>query len=149
MCEFCDSSPGYEKRKDNHDVLTYDPVENRRKHRHSLSEPKIVRCGSHWVGKCPSEMPGRLAHNLLNSGIREYRLGELDHPYSIWNVHEGIVYRARRNNTGDAWHGYPACQATDKATSSILKELRQRAKNQGFGTAQFNRWWLQNLSRGK
>lgn len=104
---------------------------------------------SHWTGKYPSEMPRRQAHNLLNSGIREYRLGELDHPYSIWNVHEGIVYRACRNNTRDAWHGYPACQAIDKATSSILKELRQRAKNQGFGTAQFNRWWLQNLSRGK
>ena len=46
MCEFCDSSPGYKKGEDNPKVLTYDPVENRRKHQHGLNEPKMIRCDS-------------------------------------------------------------------------------------------------------
>lgn len=149
MCKFCDSSPGYEKTDDATDIRIYDQVESREKHKPVSDEAKIIWHKTHWRGKCPGNMSPETAHQLLNSGIPEFRKGESDRPYSIWNFHDGIIYRARHNNVGNAWHGYPTCQGVDQVPGHIERKLRERAKDQGFGNAQFNRWYKQKLDRSK
>ena len=83
----------------------YDPAQNRVKHCGKDERAAILFTNGRWTGKCPKGLTGDVAHGLLNTGVHEYRKGEMDRPCAIWNVYQGTVYKAVPNNTGNAWHG--------------------------------------------
>ncbi|MBF0134322.1 MAG: hypothetical protein HQL75_17265 [Magnetococcales bacterium] len=112
---------------------SYDPGQMRRKHQWDKDEagfdpPDIP--GS--PGKCPSSVtnvPG-LAERLLQEGIPWPPTTE--HPESVYNVHQGVVYRAVPTVVGKSYHGFPEKeQRGRRVPSDVLEELAVRADKAG------------------
>ena len=61
---------------------------------------------------------------------------------AIWNVHEGVVYKAVPNNVGDGWHGYPTCEKSE--TGGVPKAIRRQLLNRaGEKMQRETKNWLQ------
>ena len=96
-----------------------------------------------FVGKCPNTMTLEIAQKLLVDGLHE-RLKRLPKTptIAIWNVHEGVVYKAVPNNVGDGWHGYPTCEKSE--TGGVPKAIRRQLLNRaGEKMQRETKNWLQ------
>lgn len=93
----------------------YEP-DPERKHKKGWSEnrPGFVPVANTQVGKCPRNLTTELCEELINTGV-EYSPKRWKHPYPdrIYNILNGVVYRATPTNPGRSYHGFP--------------ELRERA----------------------
>ncbi|HIJ84646.1 MAG TPA: hypothetical protein HPQ00_10655 [Magnetococcales bacterium] len=127
----------------------YDSAERRAKHKWSRDEagfdpPDIP--GS--PGKCPSSVtrtPG-LAERLLNDGIPWPP--EAEHPERIYNVYQGVVYRAAPSVPGKIYHGFPEKEQPGRLVpDEVLGTLAERADNAGE-FRKFKTWAKKYLRQG-
>ncbi|MBF0182288.1 MAG: hypothetical protein HQM03_19915 [Magnetococcales bacterium] len=127
----------------------YDPGERRIKHKWSKDEagfdPPDVP-GS--PGKCPSSVtrtPG-LAERLLNDGI-PWPTGAA-HPERIYNVYQGVVYRAVPAIAGKIYHGFPEKEQHGRLVpNEVLDALAERADN-AEEFHKFRDWAKKHLKQG-
>jgi hypothetical protein len=103
----------------------YDAGEQRHKHHWNKSYAGVIDTPNGPVGKCPNTITQELAEKLLNedTGIPWYnpkKRKSLDPqtPNAIYNVHEGVVYKAVPTRPGCSYHGYPV--------KEIPKEIQER-----------------------
>jgi len=76
-----------------------------------------------FIGKCPTNLTTEQAEKLLNTGIefsppdwkREY-------PERIYNIHDGVLYRATATNPGESYHGFPEHPTRAQKLPKVLKE---------------------------
>ena len=110
--------------------------DRRRKHKRAwkkneagfMQDPK----GS-FIGKCPANMTVEVAEALLNSGI-EFSSDRWPHDYPerIYNIRDGVVYRATPTVPGESYHGFP--EHPDRARKlprDIKDQLMQLADKLG------------------
>lgn len=100
-----------------------------------------------FVGKCPKTLSHQVAQDLLTDGIEQKSIRK-SQPVALWNVHEGVVYKAEPNNVGQEWHGYPTCEKSEKGgiPIKIRKELLKRAEQKGM-LRDTERWLDQGLTK--
>jgi hypothetical protein len=79
---------------------------------------------------------------LINEeeALPEYRNGQPDSPFRLWNCHDGVVYAARTDDGGTSWHGYPAVNPPRR----VERELLARATKQGYSN-ELKRWLKQKI----
>lgn len=95
------------------------------------------------VGMCPAGLDPGKRHALLNEGIPYYPdKSPLDHPHSIFNVHDGVPYRAVRTNAGLSYHGFPCVSAKRDVPPRIMRLLLARASEKGC-RSEVERWFEQ------
>jgi hypothetical protein len=111
------------------------PLNGGRPPKHKWSKPHpavVVARGGEKVGMCPSAIPKETLEKLLNDGIPwfgESASGE--HPLSIFNVYEGVPYRAVRTRAGISFHGFPCVSRRKDVPGSVYPKVMARAKKQG------------------
>lgn len=117
--------------------LKYDPDEAHRvKHRWDNPHADVVEENGYPVGKCPSTLDMPTAQRLLDEGIRyEGRNRGKLRPERVYNVHDGVPYRA--HVMGGSYHGFP--ETPDQMPPDIRDELRARAEHDGDLEA-FEEW---------
>lgn len=119
----------------------YEPREGiRSKHKWKHSYPgEAPKKGSERIGLCPSGIPQATLNELLNTGI-QYRPEGWDkpHPKAIYNVYQGVPYRALPTNPERSYHGFPCLDFGKDIPKRILKELRLRTPEEQ--RAKFDGW---------
>ncbi|MBF0145725.1 MAG: hypothetical protein HQL84_07360 [Magnetococcales bacterium] len=128
---------------------SYVPGQMRRKHKWTRDkadfDPPNVP-GS--PGKCPSSItntPG-LAERLLQEGIPWPPTAE--HPERVYNVHQGVVYRAVPTIAGKSFHGFPEKeQSGRRVPEEVLEDLAARADKAGE-FKKFKEWASTYLPQG-
>ena len=119
--------------------LTYKPdSKHRSKHKWALSKPAIETDGDGKpVARCPESIQGDTAQRLLDNGLKwSGRRKRSPFPERVFNVHEGVPYRAQRLATGQ-YYGFPELPA--RIPPHIREKLRERAMKEGYGDV-FNDW---------
>jgi hypothetical protein len=114
----------------------YDAGVQRHKHHWNRPYAGIVFDGKEPVGKCPNNMTQELAEELLNEGIPWYdpkrplicSQTQLPYPQAIYNVYEGVVYKAIPTQVGCSYHGFPVIK---KIPEEIKEQLYQLAEQKG------------------
>ena len=80
----------------------------KRKHHWRRNVAGFVTQGGVIVGKCPSGMTTEFAEAMLNDGVPWSPLRwRHDYPKRIYNILDGVVYRAVPTNPGVSYHGFP------------------------------------------
>ncbi|MBF0613359.1 MAG: hypothetical protein G8345_22000 [Magnetococcales bacterium] len=126
----------------------YDPGENRTKHKGGEEAGFLPETGRNKRGQCPQSITHHptLAWELLNTGVPWPP--ETATPEAIYNVHEGVVYRAEATVPGKSYHGFPECeQPGRKVPDSVLLELARRSDQSGH-YRQFKKWMKLYLPDG-
>ncbi len=86
----------------------YDAGDNRHKHHWKNNYAGFENRNSEWIGKCPKKMTGESAEKLLNDGIPVHNpRNDIGCPNEIFNVHEGVIYRAVPTLPGKSYHAFP------------------------------------------
>jgi hypothetical protein len=115
----------------------YDPGEKRRKHKWNNDYAGFEMEGGLEVGKCPTTISTEVAELLLNSGVGWNNPNmPSDYPRNIYNVHEGVVYKAAITLTGVSYHGFP-CKG--RVPREVVAELRELATLKNCST-DFEAW---------
>ena len=83
----------------------------------------FVKVGNGWVGKCPHNLTIEKCKEILNNGI-EYHSPRSphEHPGRIYNIIDGVVYRATPTVPGVSYHGFPERPEFMKSLPRNLKE---------------------------
>lgn len=68
--------------------------------------------GGEVEGMCPSNIPAETVLELLNNGVEHFVGGGGEHPKNIFNVHEGVPYKAHVTRYGRSYHAFP-CRKRD------------------------------------
>lgn len=126
----------------------YDPGEWRNKHKWQQDNAGFEFDGREEVGKCPNSITRHpaLAEELLNCGVC-FPMGE-DPPREVYNVHQGVVYRAVPTLFGTSFHGFPEKEQRNRRVPSVvLRELARRAQADGTYHL-FERWMRRYLPEG-
>ena len=111
-------------------------VAHRRKHRWDKPHAEIIRQDGGSVGKCPSTLDDKAAQGLLDAGIPYWgRYRRKSRPERVYNVHEGVPYRA--HIMGDRYHGFP--EVPSELPPKNREKLREKAVAEGHAE-QFNEW---------
>jgi hypothetical protein len=110
---------------------------HRKKHRWDKAEPSHVPDDDgKLVGKCSSKIDEAVAQRLLEEGIPwNPKTWRKKHPKMVFNVFEGVPYRAHR--MGNGYHGFPDIERN--VPKSVRDDLRSRAAEQGF-EKEFDDW---------
>ncbi|MBF0155245.1 MAG: hypothetical protein HQL64_16020 [Magnetococcales bacterium] len=119
----------------------YDPGEWRKKHKWKQDNAGFEFNGQEEVGKCPNSITHdpALAEQLLNQGVC-FPMDEAP-PKEIYNVHQGVVYRAEPTLPGISFHGFPEKeQKARRVPTVVLWELARRAQTDG--TFHLYRNWM-------
>lgn len=120
--------------------LRYDKGENRKKHLSLDADAMMVNEHGQWVGHCPRRFAPETALDLLQHGIPEFRESIPEKPCRIWSYHDGVIYSARSDTTGAAWHGFPCgYPMLRQLPSEIKNQLEKRAIELGE-QGKFNKW---------
>src|SRR5207237_601058 len=83
----------------------------------------FVRVANSIVGKCPHGMTVDECRELLNTGIEYHpKRWTHDYPDRIYNIRNGVVYRATPTTPGVSYHGFPELQER-------LEKLPRELKN--------------------
>ena len=103
----------------------YDPGERRRKHKWHNDYAGFEIEGGVEVGKCPMTITQELAGQLLNTGVgwNNPSMPSSDYPRNIYNVHEGVVYKAAITLAGVSYHGYPCKGQVPREVVTQLEAL--------------------------
>ncbi len=106
----------------------YDTGERRQKHKWSNDYAGFEVEGRIEVGKCPTIITQGLAKKLLNEGVEwnNPNMPPSNSPRNIYNVHEGVVYKATITLTGVSYHGYPCKGQVPREVVTQLKALAAR-----------------------
>lgn len=86
------------------------------------------RRGGESEGMCPAGLPAETVEALLNGGVEHYVRAKGSHPAAIFNVHEGIPYKAYPTEPGRSYHGFP-CRRRDvppQAMPELLALARRK-----------------------
>jgi hypothetical protein len=121
----------------------YDPGERRRKHKWDQDYAGFQVESNLRVGKCPVSITPDLAHELLNSGIpwtNPYL--QRTYPHNIYNVHNGVIYKAVVTVHGVSYHGYP-CEG--RLPREVVTRLRDVAAQKGC-SVEFEEWLKQYIT---
>ncbi|MCP4700281.1 MAG: hypothetical protein GY862_26030 [Gammaproteobacteria bacterium] len=120
----------------------YDKGEHRHKHDWNKDEAGFVCNGKKLIAKCPNTITHPQAKAILNNGIVYVnrrkpviscivKIGRrektVDFPHAVYNIHEGIPYRALPALGCCSFHAFPEIEFPPE----IEKELIERAKSQG------------------
>jgi hypothetical protein len=83
----------------------------------------FVKVGNGWVGKCPHNLTIEKCKEVLNNGV-EYHSprSSHEHPERIYNIIDGVVYRATPTVPGVSYHGFPERPEFMKSLPRNLKE---------------------------
>lgn len=104
---------------------TYEP-DPQRKHKKGWTNdfPGFVTVANTLVGKCPHNLTNEECEEFLNQGV-EYRPRRWRHSYPdrIYNIINGVVYRATPTVPGKSYHGFPERQ---ERVAELPRELRKR-----------------------
>lgn len=103
----------------------YDPGERRRKHKWHNDYAGFEVEGGVEVAKCPTTITQELAEQLLNTGVgwNNPSMPPSDCARNIYNVHEGVVYKAAITLAGLSYHGYPCKGQVPREVVTQLKAL--------------------------
>jgi len=78
-------------------------------------------------GCCPAGMTPEKAAELLNSGLEDSPRGWARvHPKSIYNFHDGVVYKAVETNPGKSYHGFPCKGPKSDGGRHMTARMMQR-----------------------
>jgi hypothetical protein len=112
----------------------YDPGEKRRKHKWENDYAGFETEGGAEVGKCPSTITNQVAEELLNTGVPWTNPNmPADYPRNIYNVHDGVVYKAMITIGGISYHGFPLKGVAPREVVNKLRELAVEKKcSSGF-----------------
>lgn len=103
-----------------------------------------VKLGGESVGMCPNNIPKDVLEQLLNSGIFEYPAkGAGEHPKAIYNIYEGVPYKAVKTRAGQSFHGFPCVSKRRDLSTRIYRQLLQRAEEQGVKSA-IEKWFKEH-----
>ncbi|MBF0136386.1 MAG: hypothetical protein HQL65_09115 [Magnetococcales bacterium] len=143
-----DRKYGLDMDRNNH-KWEYDPGERRNKHKWDSDQPGFVPLDEkNAIGKCPNTItnsPG-LAERLLNEGVAYPP--NMSVPDEIFNVYQGVVYRAKPTVPGKSYHGFPEKEGKGrKIALEVLAELDKRAKRDGM-YPEFENWMKKYLPEG-
>ncbi|MBF8272674.1 MAG: hypothetical protein HW380_1779 [Magnetococcales bacterium] len=87
-----------------------------------------------------------MAERLLNDGIPWPP--EAEHPERIYNVYQGVVYRAAPSVPGKIYHGFPEKEQPGRLVpDEVLGTLAERADNAGE-FRKFKTWAKKYLRQG-
>ena len=118
----------------------YEPDESHRaKHRGSSEDAVLIQDDDgNLVGKCSTLIDVACAQKLLDEGCAwSPKTHRSPLPHSVFNVFQGIPYRAHRRGTTRFYHGFPDVQ--NRIPRDIRGRLREIAVAQGTeGT--FDAW---------
>lgn len=124
--------------------LRYDPDEShRRKHHWTHPYAAIIEeDDGKRVGKCSSGIDMNTAQALLDSGVHysTLRFRRKMHPEMVFNVFEGIPYKAHQMGSG-SYHGFPVCRRD--IPRNVLGDLTMLAEREGSEEA-LSRWLEEN-----
>jgi hypothetical protein len=110
-------------------VLKYDSGERRRKHKWEKDYAGFEVEGGLEVGKCPTTVSLELAAQLLNTGVGWTNPNmPSEHPRNIYNVHEGVVYKAAITLAGVSYHGFPCKGQVPREVVTRLTQLAAQKK---------------------
>jgi len=111
----------------------YAPSPKKRKKHRGSSPRAVIRIeGGLKVGKCSAEITEEMAQDLLNAGhpYRSRRSAKKKYPERIYNVYDGVPYRAQHTNGGD-YHGFPVHPDELDEIPTVQKALEEIARQQG------------------
>ncbi|MBF0437587.1 MAG: hypothetical protein HQL93_00555 [Magnetococcales bacterium] len=117
----------------------YDPGEWRFKHKWGNDYAGFEIENHEEVGKCPTSIDIKLAEELLNTGIGD---PNMESPKNIFNVHQGVVYRAKVTLLGVSFHGFPEKETENKRVPIIILRALAR-RSQADGTFHLFKGWVQ------
>ncbi len=107
----------------------YDSGEKRRKHKWQNDYAVFEVEGGLRVAKCPTTITQELAEQLLNTGVGwENPNIPSDCPRNIYNVHEGVVYKAAITLAGVSYHGFPCEGPVPREVVAQLRGLADEKK---------------------
>ena len=99
--------------------------------------------GGEKVGMCPAGLSQDTLEHLLNSGIFYFgHAPAQEHPQSIFNVYDGVPYRAVKTNPGKSFHGFPCVSKRKDVPPTVLPRLLERADQLGV-RVEVERWFKQ------
>lgn len=129
------------------DARVYSSPENRHKHRWSKNYAGFDRYCGEIVGKCPNNITWAEAQELLLQAIPDPPDEYDDDPYPkrLYNVREGVIYRAEGDGRSNKYHAFPAdnIRSMDPDTLDILE---MRADNSG-DLKVFKKWKKDHADR--
>jgi hypothetical protein len=134
--------PGGEERKPK---WLYDPGETpKRKHGWSKNQAGFARLGDQLVAKCPKNLTNEQAQQLLDDGIPDDGArGDARCPRRIYNVHDGVLYRAVPTCAGVSYHGFPELPSEfERLEESLRARIWERARSAGQERA-LKKWLTQ------
>ncbi len=115
----------------------YDPGEKRTKHKWAKDYPGFVNQDGCPVGKCPKSMTRYTAESLLNKGVAWSNPNlERSYPNAIFNVHEGVIYKATITEHARSYHGYPWKGRVPRKVFIKLEEIAEANDWNG----EFGKW---------
>ena len=111
----------------------YETDENpKRKHHWSEDYAGFVKVGDTLVGKCPGNLSMQDCESLLNTGISWHPdRWRKNYPKRIYNIRDGVVYRATPTVGGVSYHGFP--ERPEQFPAEIEPQLLQLADQLGCG----------------
>lgn len=83
--------------------------------KHKWNKPHadfIERKGGEIEGMCPHPMCPSTLNSLLNDGLKDFGHSTGEHPRAIFNVYQGVPYKAYVTQQGISYHGFP-CRKSD------------------------------------
>jgi hypothetical protein len=123
---------------------SYDPGDKRRKHKWNKEYAGFEIEGGLQIGKCPQALTTEVAEQLLNSGVEWYNpLMRVEYPWNIYNVHDGVIYKAAITLHGISYHGFPYMGRVPK---EVVEKLRAVAVNKGC-SKEFEAWLKQHITQ--
>ncbi|MBZ0145982.1 MAG: hypothetical protein K8F62_00315 [Pseudorhodoplanes sp.] len=120
----------------------YDPGANRHKHKWNKDYAGFQVEKNVRVGKCPSNLTIETAAELLNTGVPWTNPNiSSEYPHYIYNVHNGVIYKAAITVHGVSYHGFP-CEG--RIPKDVLAQLRNLATERGC-LKEFEEWVKQHI----
>ena len=125
----------------------YSSPENRHKHRWPRNYAGFTRYYGEIVGKCPNNITLEEAQQLLVEAIPDPPDEYDDDPYPkrLYNVREGVIYRAEGDGRSNRYHAFPA-DNINSMDADTLAILEKRATDSGY-LEQFRKWKKENGNR--
>ncbi|MEO5333201.1 MAG: hypothetical protein H7839_14380 [Magnetococcus sp. YQC-5] len=126
----------------------YEPGEWGHKHKWSHDYPDFILVGNDPIGKCPTSITRNpeLAKELLDTGV--YYPTGTQPPDKIYNVHQGVIYRAIETRHGVSFHGFPEKEhKIRRVPPSVLRQLARIAKEKNT-LEEFKQWMCKHLPEG-
>ena len=104
----------------------YEPSQDRKHKRGWLSDEAgfIEGPTGEIIGKCPANLTEADASKLLNSDSIAYSNSRWPHQYPerVYNIYNGVLYRAKPTVPGKSYHGFPELSSEAERLPRKLKE---------------------------